>query len=191
MCSKSFTALPPGLESLLRLLLICSVVILSWSISDSQHDGYVQLAPVAYVKDTKALLECIPDYDDTYERGGPGSKLVQGFEDTARLWESTFGLSYERAGSMYRNTRPVNVPPPPVSDPCMKSALYEKPPTILPWDFREADQNPTKYPVLTPRHVLQVMIPISSWLVLNYSSPMVSPSFLLIPADINGLGIDD
>lgn len=124
-------------------------------VSDPQHAGYAQLAPMSYIKDTKTLLGFMADHDDTYERGGPGTKVGHAFEDTARLWESTFGLSYERAGSMYRNTRPVNVPPPPVSD-LKNSCVVEKPPSLLPWDFRVADHNPTKYPVLTPRHILQV-----------------------------------
>lgn len=132
------------------------MLMFSGNATDSQLDAYFQLSPVAYVKDTKALLECIADYEDVYERVH-GSKVGHEFDDTARLWESTFGLSYERAGSMYGSTRPVNVPAPPVSDPCLKSSLYEKPPTILPWDFRLKDNNPTKYPVLTPRHVVQVI----------------------------------
>ncbi|KAG0586351.1 hypothetical protein KC19_2G084200 [Ceratodon purpureus] len=116
-----------------------------------------QLAPLSYAKDTKSLFGFMADHDDAYERGGPGTKVRHAFEDTARLWERTFGLSYERAGSMYRNSRPVNVPPPPVSD-LKASCLLDKPPSILPWDFRIADQNPTKYPVLTPRHILQACV---------------------------------
>ncbi|XP_024394182.1 glycine-rich domain-containing protein 2 isoform X1 [Physcomitrium patens] len=116
-----------------------------------------QLSPVSYAKDTKALLGCIADHDGTLAERGPGSKLEKDFEDTAKLWESTYGLSYERAGCMYRNTKPVNVPPPPVSD-IRTSFVIERPPSILPWDYRMADHNPTKYPILTPRHVLQVCI---------------------------------
>ncbi|KAG0613348.1 hypothetical protein M758_6G096300 [Ceratodon purpureus] len=115
-----------------------------------------QLSPMSYAKDTKALLGSVADHDSYLERG-PGSKLGNGFEDTARLWESTFGHSYEKAGSMYRNTKPVNMPPPPVSE-LKNSLVLEKPPSFLPWDHRAADHNPTKYPVLTPRHVLQVCI---------------------------------
>jgi len=60
-----------------------------------------QLSPVAYAKDTKALLGSVVD---SVERG-PGTKLAQdGFDHTATLWESTFGNSYEKAGSMYRDT---------------------------------------------------------------------------------------
>ncbi|CAK9857891.1 unnamed protein product [Sphagnum jensenii] len=70
-----------------------------------------QLSPIAYTKDTKALLGCIVDHDDTMERG-PNTKLGHGFEDTIKLWESTFGTSYERAGSMYRGSKPVNLPAP-------------------------------------------------------------------------------
>lgn len=109
---------------------------------------------MSYAKDTKALLGSVADYDSFLERG-PGSKLDHGFEDTARLWENTFGLSYEKAGSMYHNTKPVNVPPPPVSE-LRNSLVLEKPPAYFPWDYRATDHNPTKYPVLTPRHVLQV-----------------------------------
>uniref|UniRef100_A0A7I4FBT1 GRPD C-terminal domain-containing protein n=1 Tax=Physcomitrium patens TaxID=3218 RepID=A0A7I4FBT1_PHYPA len=116
-----------------------------------------QLAPVAYAKDTKSLLGSVADYGTGTVDRGPGSKVGQVFEDTARLWESMFGLSYERAGSMYRNFKPVNVPPPPVFE-LKNSLVLEKPPTFLPWDARVADQNPTKYPVLTPRHVVQVCV---------------------------------
>lgn len=81
---------------------------------------------------------------------------TDGFELTARLWENTFGISYEKAGCMYRNTKPVNVPPPPVSDLKNSLVLEKAPASLLPWDHRVPDHNPTKYPVLTPRHVLQV-----------------------------------
>ena len=114
----------------------------------------LQLSPVSYAKDTKALLGSVADHDNTLDRG-PGSKLGHGFEDTARLWESTFCLSYEKAGSMYRNSKPVNVPPPPASE-LKNSLVLEKPPAFLPWDYRVADHNPTKYPILAPRHVVQV-----------------------------------
>lgn len=108
-------------------------------------------------KDTKALFGSVAEHENTV----PGSRVGHGFEDTARLWESAFGLSYEKAGCMYRNTKPVNVPPPPVSQ--MKNSLVlEKPPSFLPWDHRVPDHNPAKYPVLTPRHVLQVCILIKS-----------------------------
>ncbi|CAM6045164.1 unnamed protein product [Sphagnum compactum] len=70
-----------------------------------------QLSPIAYTRDTKALLGCIVDHDDTMERG-PNTKLGHGFKDTIKLWESTFGTSYERAGSMYRGSKPVNLPAP-------------------------------------------------------------------------------
>lgn len=157
--------------------------VLSESVPDPQHAGYVQLAPVSYAKDTKALLGFMADHDDTYERGGPGTKVGHAFEDTARLWESTFGLSYERAGSMDRNSRPVNVPPPPVSD-LKTSCFLDKPPSILPWDFRIADHNPTKYPVLTPRHILQVHF--SSIVQFSWSRFFLQFLFhcSLVPTDI-------
>lgn len=124
-----------------------------------------QLCPVAYAKDTKALLGCVVDHDDTLERG-PDTKLGHGFEDTVRLWEGTFGHPYETAGCMYRGSKPVNLPAPPFSEGTGSSKMLESVPTIFPWDFHMADHNPIKYPVLIPRNVLQVLF----WSVVTLTS---------------------
>jgi hypothetical protein len=121
-----------------------------------------QLSPIAYTRDTKALLGCIVDHDDTMERG-PNTKLGHGFEDTIKLWESTFGTSYEKAGSMYRGSKPVNLPAPrppapseSSSDSNYKALENVTIPVSLPWDFKPSDTNQTMFPFLSRRNVLQV-----------------------------------
>jgi hypothetical protein len=99
------------------------------------------------------------DHQDNLERG-PGTKLENGFEDTARLWESTFGHPYEKAGTLYRGSKPVNLPAPPASEVTGSTQVLERVPVILPWDFRSKDENVAKYPVLSPRHVSEVAFDI-------------------------------
>lgn len=112
-------------------------------------------------------MGCLVDYDNPLDRG-PGPKLGIGFEDTVRLWESTFGHPYVSAGSMCRGLKPVNLPAVPLgSDVSCSTAFLESIPAILPWDFRVADQNTTKYPGLAPRHVLQVLADATNQLICS------------------------
>lgn len=119
-----------------------------------------QLSPIAYARDTKALLGCVVDHDDTMERG-PHTKLGDGFEDTTRLWESTFGHPYERAGSMYRGSKPVNLPAPP-HDSHEEQEIFENLPVAMSYEYPMPDVN-AKFPLLSPRRVVQVnqMLPFS------------------------------
>jgi hypothetical protein len=94
---------------------------------------------------------------------GPNTKLGHGFEDTIKLWESTFGTSYERAGSMYRGSKPVNLPAPrppapseSSSDSNYKALENMTIPVSLPWDFKPSDNNQRMFPFLSRRNVLQV-----------------------------------
>ncbi|KAG0591822.1 hypothetical protein KC19_1G204700 [Ceratodon purpureus] len=118
-----------------------------------------QQVPVAYAKDTESIIGCVVDHHDNLERG-PGTKLGNGFEDTARLWESTYGHPYEKAGTLYRGSKPVNLPAPPASEVTGSTQVLERVPVILPWDYRCKDENAVKYPVLSPRHVSQVCVAI-------------------------------
>lgn len=131
---------------------------LLWQCSNSSHTrlcGLVvaQVSPVAYAKDTKALLGCVVDHDDSMERG-PDTKLGNSFDDTSRLWESTFGHPYERAGSMYRGSKPVNLPAPP-HDGSDGQQILEWKPVTLSSEYRLPDIN-RKFPLLVPRRIVQV-----------------------------------
>ena len=115
---------------------------------------------MAYGKDTEALIGCIIDHDDNMERG-PHTKLEECFERTKRLWENTFGLPYERAGSMYRGAKPVNLPAPP-HDGHDGQEILESIPAALSPDFRSPDVNFPRFPLLVPRRILQLCIFIKS-----------------------------
>lgn len=115
---------------------------------------------MAYARDTKALFGCVIDHDDNMERG-PQTELEEGFESTTRLWENTFGRPYERAGSMYRGAKPVNLPAPP-HDGHDGQEILESVPVALSPDFRSPDVNYPRFPLLVPRRVLQVCIFIKS-----------------------------
>ncbi|XP_024365160.1 glycine-rich domain-containing protein 1 isoform X3 [Physcomitrium patens] len=117
-----------------------------------------QVSPVAYARDTKALLGCVVDHDDSMERG-PNTKLGDSFEDTTQLWESTFGHPYERAGSLYKGSKPVNLPAP--HDGSDGQQILEWVPVTLPSEFRLPDVN-LKFPCLVPRRIVQVGIFIKS-----------------------------
>lgn len=128
-----------------------------------------QQVPVAYARDTEAILGCVVDHHDNLERG-PDTKLGNGFEDTARLWESTFGHPYEKAGTLYRASKPVNLPAPPASEVTGTTHVLERVPAILPWDFSRTDENAKKYPVLSPRHVSQVCVTIKDTSMMGRDS---------------------
>jgi hypothetical protein len=113
----------------------------------------MQVSPIAYAKDTMTLMGCVVDHDDSMERG-PHTKLGDGFEDTTRLWESTFGQPYERAGSLYRGSKPVNLPAPPHDDHDGEEVV-EWIPGSLSSDYRLSDVN-AKFPLLVPRRIVQV-----------------------------------
>lgn len=113
----------------------------------------MQVSPIAYAKDTMTLMGSVVDHDDSMERG-PHTKLGDGFEDTTRLWESTFGQPYERAGSLYRGSKPVNLPAPPHDDHDGEQ-IVEWIPGILSSDYRLSDVN-AKFPLLVPRRIVQV-----------------------------------
>lgn len=123
----------------------------------------LQVSPVAYARDTKALLGCVVDHDDSMERG-PNTKLGDSFEDTTQLWESTFGHPYERAGSLYKGSKPVNLPAP--HDGSDGQQILEWVPVTLPSEFRLPDVN-LKFPCLVPRRIVQVSIHpfLYSWMV--------------------------
>lgn len=109
----------------------------------------MQLSPLAYANDTHALLGCVMDHDDTLEKG-PNTKLDQGFQDTARLWENTFGQPYEKAGSMSRGTQPLSPTPLPSDD-----GGFERVPVALPWSYQPKDVN-QYLKILSPRYVVEV-----------------------------------
>ncbi|KAG0504602.1 hypothetical protein KC19_N016200 [Ceratodon purpureus] len=115
-----------------------------------------QVSPVAYARDTKSLFGCIIDHDDNMERG-PHSPLEDGFKCTTKLWENTFGRPYERAGSMYRGAKPVNLPAPP-HDGHDGQEILESIPVALSPEFHSPDMNYPRFPLLVPRQVLQVCI---------------------------------
>ncbi|CAM6126838.1 unnamed protein product [Calypogeia fissa] len=114
-----------------------------------------QLSPVSYAKDTEALLGCLMDHDDTMENG-PNTKLGNGFQDTVRLWEKTFGLPYERAGAMPRGTQALNPTPLPSED-----GGFERVPLALTWDYHPKNVN-LSLKVLSPRYVVEVCVMIRS-----------------------------
>ncbi|OAE30292.1 hypothetical protein AXG93_3964s1050 [Marchantia polymorpha subsp. ruderalis] len=114
-----------------------------------------QLSPLAYANDTHALLGCVMDHDDTLEKG-PNTKLDQGFQDTARLWENTFGQPYEKAGSMSRGTQPLSPTPLPSDD-----GGFERVPVALPWSYQPKDVN-QYLKILSPRYVVEVCLLIKS-----------------------------
>ena len=109
---------------------------------------------MAYARDTTALFGCVMDHDDNMERG-PDTELEEGFESTTRLWERTFGRPYERAGSMYRGAKPVNLPAPPHDG---QEILERVPVALSAPDFHSSDENYPRFPFLVPRRVLQVYI---------------------------------
>ncbi|XP_022765938.1 glycine-rich domain-containing protein 1-like [Durio zibethinus] len=65
-----------------------------------------QLQPVSYCKDLEATLGNILEHDDTDSDGTKGTKLDDGFIETTKQWEDTFGSRYWMAGSMYRGNAP-------------------------------------------------------------------------------------
>ncbi|KAL2654252.1 hypothetical protein R1flu_022380 [Riccia fluitans] len=114
-----------------------------------------QLSPLAYANDTHALFGRIMDHDDSLEKG-PNSKLDQGFQDTLRLWENTFGQPYERAGAISQGTQPRSPTPLSVED-----GGFERVPVALPWCYETRDVN-RDLKVLHPRYVVEVCIVIKS-----------------------------
>ncbi|XP_024383677.1 glycine-rich domain-containing protein 1 [Physcomitrium patens] len=114
-----------------------------------------QLSPVAYARDTEALMGCVIHHDDSMERG-PHTELEEGFDSTSRLWEDTFGQPYERAGTMYRGAKPVNLPAPP-HDGHDGQEILERVPAALSSNFRPPDVN-TRFRLLVPRRIVHVCI---------------------------------
>lgn len=68
-----------------------------------------QLQPVSYCKDLIDLHGKVLEHDDTDSDRSKGKKLDTGFSETTKQWEETFGLSYWRAGAMYRGSTPAPV----------------------------------------------------------------------------------
>ncbi|KAJ7529008.1 hypothetical protein O6H91_15G030100 [Diphasiastrum complanatum] len=106
-----------------------------------------QLSPIAYAKDTRAILGWTLDHDDLLDPG-PETKLEQGFKDTKKLWENIFGFPYERAGIFYRaSSSGSNLP----------KAKFQELSIIMSWDEYPKDIN-TKLVSLHPRHMIEVCI---------------------------------
>ncbi|KAL2938938.1 Glycine-rich domain-containing protein 2 [Bienertia sinuspersici] len=68
-----------------------------------------QLHPVSYCNDLIKLVGTVVEHDDTDSDRTKGKKLDTGFSGITKQWEETFGLSYWKAGAMYRGTTPTPV----------------------------------------------------------------------------------
>lgn len=95
------------------------------------------------------------DHDDSMENG-PNTTLGNGFQDTVRLWEKTFGLPYERAGSMPGGTQALSPTPLPADD-----GGFERVPLALTWDYHPQNVN-LNLKFLNPRYVVEVLTPSHS-----------------------------
>ncbi|XP_020272734.1 glycine-rich domain-containing protein 1 [Asparagus officinalis] len=93
-----------------------------------------QLQPSSYCKDMLELLGKILEHDDTDADRTKGKKLDNGFCETTKQWEDTFGLRYWRAGAMYRGCAPSSLDVTPYfSGPDMKNEdVMEKSEILLP-----------------------------------------------------------
>lgn len=69
-----------------------------------------QLQPASYSQDMTKVMGRILEHDDTGSDGGKGNKRENGFTETTRQWEETFGLRYWRAGAMYKGSEPTLAP---------------------------------------------------------------------------------
>ncbi|KAL2939085.1 Glycine-rich domain-containing protein 2 [Bienertia sinuspersici] len=65
--------------------------------------------PVSYCNDLIKLVGNVLEHDDTHSDRTKGKKLDTGFSGITKHWEETFGLSYWKAGAMYRGTTPIPV----------------------------------------------------------------------------------
>ncbi|KAL2926198.1 Glycine-rich domain-containing protein 2 [Bienertia sinuspersici] len=68
-----------------------------------------QSHPVSYCNDLIKLVGTVLEHDDTDSDRTKGKKLDTGFSGITKQWEETFGLSYWKAGAMYRGTTPTPV----------------------------------------------------------------------------------
>ncbi|KAK6277700.1 hypothetical protein POUND7_018023 [Theobroma cacao] len=65
-----------------------------------------QLHPFSYCKYLVATMGKILEHEDTDSDRAKGKKLDNGFSETTKQWEDTFGSRYWRAGAMYRGNAP-------------------------------------------------------------------------------------
>lgn len=65
-----------------------------------------QLCPVSYCNDMMLLLGMVVQHDDDNSDKSTG-KLYDGFIETMKQFEDTFGLRYWRAGTLYRGSEPT------------------------------------------------------------------------------------
>ncbi|XP_044495216.1 glycine-rich domain-containing protein 1-like [Mangifera indica] len=65
-----------------------------------------QLHPVSYCMDVSAVLGKVLEHDDMDQDRTKGKKLDTGFSGTTKQWEETYGLTYWKAGAMYRGVAP-------------------------------------------------------------------------------------
>ncbi|KAL2903898.1 Glycine-rich domain-containing protein 2 [Bienertia sinuspersici] len=68
-----------------------------------------QLHPESYCNDLIKLLGKVLGHDDTDSDRTKGNKLDIGFSSAINQWKETFGLSYWKAGAMYRKITPTPV----------------------------------------------------------------------------------
>ncbi|MCO5602562.1 hypothetical protein L7F22_056696 [Adiantum nelumboides] len=68
-----------------------------------------QLNPEAYAEDLTRILGKVLEHDDTESDRSPGQKLDEGFEQTCQQWQKCYGVTYQRAGAMYRGEPPAPV----------------------------------------------------------------------------------
>ncbi|KAG0478119.1 hypothetical protein HPP92_012838 [Vanilla planifolia] len=68
-----------------------------------------QLHPLSYQKHMLELLGKVLKHDDTDSDRSKGKRLDNGFSETTKQWEETYGLRYWRAGAMYRGSAPTSL----------------------------------------------------------------------------------
>ncbi|XP_024538724.1 uncharacterized protein LOC112349147 isoform X2 [Selaginella moellendorffii] len=66
-----------------------------------------QLCSVKYECDMVRVLGRDLEHDDSVNNREVGGKLDVGYTQTRSLWEETYGLTYEKAGCMYRGEPPL------------------------------------------------------------------------------------
>ena len=69
-----------------------------------------QVHPLAYAKDTRALLGKVLNHDDSVNDRSPGSRLTTSHDETKALWEAS-GRSLSENGAMFRGIPPFPIGP--------------------------------------------------------------------------------
>eukprot|EP01018_Ginkgo_biloba_P027905 Gb_32386 [translate_table: standard] len=106
-----------------------------------------QTFPVAYAKDTE-WLEGV--FGGAAIERGPNSVSEEDLQETARLWEITFGEPYEKAGATFESIQSKPLPIP-------KALAGFNTPKPIYWEHQDLDVN-KKHETLEPRYVIEVCI---------------------------------